>query len=68
MNLVRTSDPDTVVLGGGVVSDGFLYPRICDALNRNTMRFVTNGVTLTKLDPAFAGIMGACTLAINGLG
>jgi predicted NBD/HSP70 family sugar kinase len=67
MNLVRTSDPDTVVLGGGLVSDGFLYPRICDALNKNTMRFVTNGVVLTELDPAFIGLMGACTLGINGL-
>jgi predicted NBD/HSP70 family sugar kinase len=32
MNLARTTDPDTVALGGGVVSDGFLYPRILAAL------------------------------------
>lgn len=27
MNMVRFSDPDTVVLGGGIVSNGFLYEK-----------------------------------------
>jgi predicted NBD/HSP70 family sugar kinase len=65
MNLVRTSDPDMVVLGGGVVSDGFLYPRIQAALDPHTMRFVTGGLEITRLDPVYAGLMGACTVAMN---
>jgi predicted NBD/HSP70 family sugar kinase len=65
MNLVRVSDPDTVVLGGGMVSDGFLLPRIEAALNHHTMRFVTQGVSITRLDPAYAGLLGACTIAMN---
>jgi predicted NBD/HSP70 family sugar kinase len=65
MNLVRTSDPDMVVLGGGVVSDRFLFPGIQAALDPHTMRFVTRGVEITRLDPAFAGLMGACTVAMN---
>ncbi|MDR1445116.1 MAG: ROK family protein [Treponema sp.] len=65
MNLVRTSDPDMVVLGGGVVSDRFLFPKIQAALDPHTMRFVTRGVEITRLDPAYAGLMGACTVAMN---
>lgn len=67
MNLVRTTDPDTVVLGGGVVSDGVLYPRILRHIDPYTIRFVTNGVVLTHLDPVYVGVLGACSNAILGL-
>ncbi len=66
MNLVRVTDPDTVVLGGGIVSDGFLFPKILDKLNKTTMRFVSNGVLLTQLDPNLAGLLGAATVAMEG--
>ncbi|MDR2928292.1 MAG: ROK family protein [Cytophagaceae bacterium] len=65
MNLVRVSDPDTVVLGGGIVSSGFLLPKIQSYLNPSTMRFVTNGVVLTKLNPDFIGLTGAGAVAMN---
>ncbi|WP_321332361.1 ROK family protein [uncultured Bacteroides sp.] len=65
MNLVRVTDPDTVVLGGGIVSSGFLYQKIIEKLNQHTMRFVTNGVVLTKLDPDFIGLIGAAAVAMN---
>lgn len=65
MNLVRVSDPDTVVLGGGIISSGFLYPKILENLNKTTMRFVTNGIVLTKLHPDYAGLVGAAAVAMN---
>ena len=65
MNLVRVSDPDTVVLGGGIVSEEEMLRRIQDRLNPSTMRFVTHGVVLTRLDPHFAGLLGACAVAMN---
>ncbi len=68
MNILRSSDPDTIVLGGGVVSDGFLFEKIKSRLNPFTIRYVTNGIHLTKLDPAFIGLMGACSNAIMGTG
>ena len=67
MNLVRVSDPDTVVLGGGVMSSGFLYPKVLERLNQHTIRYVTRGVVLTELDPAFIGILGACSNAKMGV-
>lgn len=65
MNLVRVTDPDTVVLGGGIVSDGYMHAKIVEKLNPSTVRFVTNGVVLTKLDPDFIGLMGAGAVAMN---
>lgn len=65
MNLVRVSDPDTVVLGGGIVSDGYMHTRILEKLNANTIRFVKNGVVITKLNPDFIGLMGAGAVAMN---
>jgi predicted NBD/HSP70 family sugar kinase len=68
MNLVRVSDPEMVVLGGGLVSDGILFPRIGEYLDKYTMRFVTRGVALTGLDPAFAGLLGAAATAMEAPG
>ncbi|MDR0973402.1 MAG: ROK family protein [Prevotellaceae bacterium] len=65
MNLVRMTDPDTVVLGGGVVTDEYLYSKICGYLHPTTMRFVRNGVVITKLNPEFIGLLGAGAVAMN---
>ncbi|WFR57454.1 ROK family protein [Anaerocolumna sp. AGMB13025] len=59
MNLVRTTDPDTIVLGGGVVSDGWLLPKICEKLNPSTMRGVKNGVIKSNFNPGLVGLIGA---------
>lgn len=67
MNLVRVSDPDTVVLGGGIVSDPMMFNNILMRLHRHTMRFVTNGVVLTRLDPAKIGLLGAAAVAMEAL-
>lgn len=65
MNLVRMTDPDTVVLGGGVVADGYLLSKVLEQLNATTMRFVSNGVVITKLNPEFIGLLGAGAVAMN---
>ena len=65
MNLVRVTDPDTVVLGGGIISDGYMHTKILEKLNPTTIRFVTNGVVLTKLNPDFVGLIGAGAVAMN---
>ena len=67
MNLIRFNDPDTIVLGGGVVADGFLLEKIQKLLNPHTLRFVSGGVVLTALDPNLIGLMGACCNAIYGM-
>lgn len=65
MNMVRVTDPDTVVLGGGIFSDGYIYDKVLWKLHPATMRFVTQGVMLTKLDPKFIGLLGAAAVAMD---
>lgn len=64
MNLVRVSDPDTVILGGGVVTGGWMLQKIQSRLNPSTMRGVTNGVVLSEFAPQYAGLIGAASLGI----
>lgn len=65
MNLVRITDPDTVVLGGGVIAQGSMFSKVQSHLHKHTMRFVTNGVVLSKLDPQYVCLLGAGAVAMN---
>jgi predicted NBD/HSP70 family sugar kinase len=65
MNLARVTDPDTIILGGGILSDGWLLPRICASLNPSTMRGVTNGVIQSSFHPGLVGLIGAGALGIR---
>lgn len=64
MNLVRVTDPDTVILGGGVTSGGWMLEKINKRLNPSTMRGVTNGILLSQFDPAYAGLIGAASVGL----
>jgi predicted NBD/HSP70 family sugar kinase len=64
MNLVRISDPDTVVLGGGVVSDGWLLEKVRPLLNPSAMRGVSGGVVLSGFQSRYAGLIGAASLGM----
>lgn len=61
-NLVRTSDPDTVVLGGGIMQDSWFFERVTGRLHASVMRGVKNGVRISSLNPAYAGILGAAAI------
>lgn len=65
MNLVRTTDPDTVILGGGVVSDGWLLEKVKTRLEPHTMRGVTGGVVLSELPLGEVGLIGAASLGVS---
>ncbi|MDR0940035.1 MAG: ROK family protein [Mediterranea sp.] len=65
MNMVRMCDPDAVVLGGGVVADGYLHSKVLERLHPTTMRFVQNEVVITKLNPDFIGLLGAGAVAMG---
>lgn len=59
MNLVWVTDPETVVLGGGIVSDKRMFDDIVSRLNPGSMRFALGGVRQSELDPELTGLIGA---------
>lgn len=63
MNLVRVSDPEAVVFGGGVMNDGWFLNHLVTFLNAKTVRFVTKGIRVTTLNPNEVALKGAATLA-----
>lgn len=67
MNLVRFNDPQAIVLGGGVVSDGFLLKKALGYTQAHPLRYVTSGIQLTSLDPRTIGLLGAASNAIIGM-
>lgn len=67
MNLVRFNDPQAIILGGGVVSDGLLLKKALGYTQGHPLRYVTSGIQLTSLDPRAIGLLGAAGNAIIGM-
>ncbi|MFF2886192.1 ROK family protein [Paenibacillus sp. NPDC057967] len=65
MNMVRVSDPDTIVLGGGVGGNVYFKELVEQHLNPKTMRFVTNGIASTKQGTPEAGLVGAAMVGLE---
>jgi predicted NBD/HSP70 family sugar kinase len=68
MNLIRVTDPDMLILGGGIVSDGWLIKRVKEILNPATIRGLRNGIVLSGFQPQNAGLAGAAALAMVASG
>jgi len=64
MNLVRTLDPDMIVLGGGVASDGWLLDHLAEMSDCPMLSGLKYGIKQSALDPAGIGLMGAATHAM----
>lgn len=67
MNLVRVSDPDAVVLGGGVVNSEPYMRALRDELVPQTMRLASRGVLKTQLNPNQIALMGCSVIGIEAL-
>lgn len=68
MNVVRVTDPDMLILGGGIVSDGWLMGKINKILNPAAVRGLKNGIVLSGFEPKRAGLAGATALAMTASG
>ncbi|SES63176.1 ROK family protein [Prevotella sp. kh1p2] len=67
MNLVRVTDPDTIILGGEMLEISDYMAHVKAKLQPVTMRFVTRGVVPTRLDAKNIGLIGAGAVAMDGL-
>lgn len=63
MNLIRVSDPEAIIFGGGVMNDEWFLNHLVTFLNPKTIRFVTKGIRVTALNPNEVALKGAATLA-----
>lgn len=66
-NMIRAFDPEGLILGGGVVADGFLLDFVKRKLRPETVRFLSHGIVLTNLDPHYVGLLGAAAVAHGNL-
>lgn len=64
MNLVRTTDPDTIIYGGGILGDERFLHMVELALEPETMRGVTRGMVASSFNPQYAGLLGAASLGM----
>ncbi|MBD5093452.1 MAG: ROK family protein [Subdoligranulum sp.] len=64
LNLVRVTDPDTIVYGGSIMSDERFLRLVKEALHPQTMRGVTNGLVPSSFRPQYAGLLGAASLGM----
>jgi len=67
MNLIATLDPEQIVLGGGVLADGWLLDKIKERLTPQTKASVRKGIALSKLDPSTIGLIGAAMLGFKSI-
>lgn len=65
-NIARTIDPEYIVLGGGVVADGYLLNKMRPSFNGNSFRFVRDNIVLTRLNGHETGLLGAAAIAMKG--
>ncbi|MBC1345205.1 ROK family protein, partial [Listeria welshimeri] len=65
MNMVRTTDPECVILGGGVTRNEHFFQKILDNLQSNTIRFVTKGVVRSQLEKDKVGLIGAAVIGMR---
>jgi predicted NBD/HSP70 family sugar kinase len=67
-NLIWVSDPDVFILGGGLVTDGWLLARIKQQINPGSIRFLNKGLVITQLDSDKVGLIGAGATGLLGGG
>ncbi len=65
MNLIRVTNPERVILGGGVMADGWMYQQILDRIGKKELASVRKGIVLSELNPGTVGIIGAAAVGFG---
>ena len=65
-NLIWVSDPEIFILGGGMVTDGYLLGRVREVLNPGSIRFLNKGIQITQLNSDLVGLIGAGATGLLG--
>ena len=65
-NLINLLNPEVIVVGGGVLADGWFLPRVQAATERQALGAAyraLRGILPSALNPGWVGLLGAATLA-----
>lgn len=62
INLVRVTNPELILLGGGVAGSSWMSTELPKRLHIRAMKSVHKGVHLSQLDPAVVGLIGAAAV------
>ena len=65
VNLNQTIGPDKIILGGSMLSNGFLFSKIQKEIEKGVNHNVVKNVLLTKFNPDYIGLIGAAAIAMN---
>jgi len=65
INLVRVTNPELVLLGGGVAGSDWMRRELPKRLHVRVMKAVHKGVELSSLDPATVGLIGAAAVGFT---
>lgn len=65
LNVVRVTNPELVVLGGGVAGSDWMRRELPKRLGIRVMESVRRGVVFSRLDPSAVGLIGAATVAFG---
>ena len=65
MNLIRVTNPERIILGGGVMADGWMYGQILDRIGKKELGSVKKGIVLSELNPGTVGIIGAAAVGFG---
>lgn len=64
-NMSCVTAPETVILGGGLVADGWLAARICERVKDKVKARIPKGIHLSSLNPNYTGLLGAAAIGLG---
>lgn len=66
MNLVRVTDPELLILGGGIAGNDWFIQKVKQKLHASTLRSVKE-ICVSAFNSDFAGLIGAAAVGMQGL-
>lgn len=66
-NFLWMVDPEKIILGGGLITDGRLVTRVQKLMSPMSVRFLKDGIEMTALDSDYVGLIGAAAVGMRAL-
>lgn len=64
-NMSCVTAPEMVILGGGLIADGWLLIRILEKVRDKVKARIPKGIQLSSLNPNYTGLLGAAAIGLG---